>query len=316
MTNRRQFVGYGLAALAAASSSRSAWADDVEKKVFLDYTQKQLNEAYTQTVWAPNAKQVIDGYAKTSEEVRRKLPPVTYAYGDKPSERLDVFAPAGARGLPVMVFIHGGAWQQLSKEDSAGPAPVFVAAGAVYIAINFDNMPDNTLPGMVDQCRRALVWVGANATRFGGDPERIYVSGHSSGGHLTAVMLSTDWRACAAPAQLLKGGVVMSGMCDLAPVVLSVRGTYLKLSPEQVTEYSPIRHLNRFNCPVLVAWGTLESPEFKRQNRQLADALAGRARLAGVLRIKGANHFEVVNELNRADTSLTRATLALMGLTD
>ncbi len=313
MTNRRQFVGYGLSALAAATASRFARADDADKKVFLDYTQQQLNDAYTQTVWAPNAKQVIDGYAVTSAEVRRKLPPVTYAYGDKASEQLDVFAPANARGLPIMVFIHGGAWQQLSKDDSAGPAPVFVAAGAIYIAINFDNMPGNTLPGMVDQCRRALAWVGANAARFGGDSERIYVSGHSSGGHLTAVMLSTDWQAYGAAAQLLKGGVVMSGMGDLAPVVLSVRGTYLKLSPEQVVEYSPIRHLGRFNCPVIVAWGTLESPEFKRQNRQLADALAHRARLACVLQVKGANHFEVVNELNRADSDLSRATLALMG---
>ncbi|MDR3400377.1 MAG: alpha/beta hydrolase [Pandoraea sp.] len=313
MTNRRQFVGYGLSALAVASSSRFARADDADKKVFLDYTQKQLNDAYTQTVWAPNAKQVIDGYAVTSAEVRRKLAPVTYAYGDKPSEQLDVFAPANARGLPIMVFIHGGAWQQLSKDDSAGPAPTFVTAGAIYIAINFDNLPGNTLPGMVDQCRRALAWVGANATRFGGDPERIYVSGHSSGGHLTAVMLSTDWRAHGAPAQLLKGGVVMSGMGDLAPVVLSVRGSYLKLNPAQVSEYSPIEHLDRFNCPVIVAWGTLESPEFKRQNRQLADALTRRARLAGVFQVKGANHFEVVNELNRTDSDLSRATLALMG---
>lgn len=312
MIDRRQFVGYGLSALAACAS-RLALADDADRHVFLDYTQKQLDDAYTQTVWAPNAKQVIDGYASNSADVRRKLPPRTYAYGTKASEQLDVFAPAGARGLPVMVFIHGGAWQMLSKDDSSAPAPTFVANGAIYVAINFDNLPGNTLPGMVDQCRRALAWVGANATRFGGDPERIYVSGHSSGGHLTAVMLSTDWQAQGAPANLLKGGVVMSGMGDLAPVVLSTRGAYMKLNAAQVTELSPLQHLDRVTCPVIVAWGSRESPEFKRQNRQLADALTTRARLAGVYLVDGANHFEVVNELNRPDTGLSRATLALMG---
>ncbi|VVD79984.1 Carboxylesterase NlhH [Pandoraea pneumonica] len=314
MIDRRQFVRYGLGAMAAASMSPFAHAQDADKKVFLDYTQKQLDDAYTQTVWAPNAKQVIEGYTRTSEEVRQKLPPTTYAYGNKPSENLDVFAPQGARNLPVMVFIHGGAWQMLSKDDSSGPAPTFVGAGAIYVAINFDNMPGNTLPGMVDQCRRALAWVGANARRFGGDPERIYVSGHSSGGHLTAVMLTTDWKAHGAPAQLLKGGVVMSGMGDLAPVVQSVRGSYVKLSAAQVVEFSPIKQLDKTNCPALVAWGTLESPEFKRQNRELADALAGRARLAGVFQVRGANHFEVVNELNRPDSELSRATLALMNI--
>lgn len=309
--NRRGFLRAGATTLAVGALPVTAWAADAPT-VFLDYTQEQLDAAYTQTVWAPNAKEVIDGYETGSAAVRRAHPPETFSYGDRPSETLDVFAPANADRLPVMVFIHGGAWRALSKLSVSAPAMTFVGNGAIYVAIDFDNLPINTLPGMADQCRRALLWVWRNAARFGGDPDRIHVAGHSSGGHLAAVMLTTDWAALGAPPTLLKGGMVLSGMCDLYPVLLSVRSSYVKVSGRERDDLSPIRAMDRVVCPVVVAWGEKESPEFKRQSIQFADALGASGHLAGRFLLEGRNHFEVPNLLNDPNSSLSKAALRLM----
>jgi arylformamidase len=286
----------------------------VEPKIFLDYTQKTLDEAYDQRKWAPNAQAVIDRYTVDSAAVRAKMPPRTFRYGPSADETLDWFSTAKA-GAPVMVFIHGGAWRSLTKEDSAAPAPTFVEAGAHYVALNFATIPKVRLPDMVAQCRRALVWVRDNAARLGGDPERLYVSGHSSGGHLSGAMLTTDWTALGAPADLLKGGIAASGTHDLEPAMLSVRGAYLQLTPEEIRAYSPLRNIDRVRCPIVVAYGDRESPEFQRQSRAFFEALkAGANYPAELIVLPGVNHFEVVDTMNRPDGTLGRAALKLMGL--
>jgi arylformamidase len=286
----------------------------VEPKVYLDYTQKTLDEAYDQRRWAPNAQEVIDRYTTDSAAVRAKMPPRTFRYGPSADETLDWFSTAKA-GAPVMVFIHGGAWRSLTKEDSAAPAPTFVEAGAHYVALNFATIPKVRLPDMVAQCRRALVWVRDNAARLGGDPERLYVSGHSSGGHLSGAMLTTDWTALGAPADLLKGGLTASGTHELEPAMLSVRGSYLQLTPEEIRAHSPIRNIDRVRCPIVVAYGDRESPEFQRQSRAFFEALkAGATYPAELIVLPGVNHFEVVDTMNRSDGVLGRAALKLMGL--
>jgi arylformamidase len=288
----------------------------VETKVYLDYTQKELDDAYNQRLWAPNAQEVIDGYTTDSAAVRAKYPPRTFRYGPSADETLDWFAPVrAAAGAPIMVFIHGGAWRSLTKEDSEAAAPTFIESGAHYVALNFAVIPKVRLPDMADQCRRALLWVRENARRLGGDPDKLYVSGHSSGGHLAGVMLTTDWAALGAPASLLKGGLCGSGSFDLEPVMLSARGAYVKLSEDEKRALSPIRHVGRISCPVTVAYGTLETPEFQRQSRAFAAALKEGSRFpAELIVLEGVNHFEVAVTMNRPDGVLGRAALKLMGL--
>ena len=269
-------------------------------RVFLDYTQEALDKAYDQREWAPNALEVIARYTTNSAEVRKTYPPQTEKYGNSDAETLDIFAPKDAKGLPVMVFIHGGAWRLLTKDDSSAPAPTFVDNGCIYIALNFATIPAVRLPDMTEQCRTAISWLYANIARFGGDPAKIFVSGHSSGGHLCGVMLTTDWAARGAPANLIKGGVPMSGMYELYPVLLSARSSYVKVSPEEIVALSSMRHLDRLNCPVIVVNGDKETPEFQRQAREFATVVAGK------------NHFEVAEELNSASTPLAKAVLAMM----
>ena len=301
---RRLFVA-GAAGLMARPAAAAAPA-------FLDLSQSDLDDAYTQSVWAPDAPAIIAGYAQDSAAVRAAMPPRTERYGPGAAETLDLFIPPGATSVPVMVFLHGGAWRALGKDDASAAAPTFVGAGCIYAALGFDNIPATTLPGMADQVRRAMLWLAANIARFGGDPARLFIAGHSSGAHLCAVLLTTDWPALGQPADLLKGGACLSGMYELYPVLLSVRSSYVRLSPAEVDALSPLRHMSRVACPVLVGNGGRESPEFKRQADTFAAVLAGMGRLQARIVMPDLNHFQVPNQLNDPATPLSRAVLGMM----
>ncbi len=196
------------------------------------------------------------------------------------------------------------------------PAPTFAESGAIYVAIGFASIPKVRLPDMAHQVRSAVAWAYKNAQSFGGDPERLYLSGHSSGGHLCGVALVTDWSRYGVPATVLKGGLAVSGMFDLHPVLLSARASYVKISKEEEAALSAQRHLDRIACPIAVAFGDGERPEFKRQSRDFAAALQGKVKHASeLIEVKGANHFEIIETLDKPDGILGRAALKQMGLT-
>jgi len=226
-----------------------------EAKVYLNYDQEELDRNYDQRAWAPNADETIARWITGSAAARSSLRHrANLAYGSTEDERLDIF-PAARAGAPILVFIHGGAWRSLSKEDSCYAAPAFVAAGVNFVALNFANIPKVRLPDMVAQVRRGVAWVYRNARELGGDPNRLYVAGHSSGGHLAASVLVTDWRTHRLPNTIVKGGLCISGMYDLEPVILSARSSYVKLSKQEEMELSPARHLYALSCPVAIAYG-------------------------------------------------------------
>src|SRR3977135_1783645 len=163
-------------------------------KAFLDYDQAELDRQYDQRAWAPNAMEVINRYAADSEAVRHRLgEPETHPYGESRAATLDLFR-AHRPHAPIHVFIHGGAWRMLGKRDSAFAAETFVRAGAHFVALGFELLPVAPLDGRGGQFRSAIAWIFRNADRLGGDPKRIFISGHSSGAHLAATVLTTDWR--------------------------------------------------------------------------------------------------------------------------
>jgi len=214
-----------------------------------------------------------------------------------------------------MVFLHGGAWRAGDARSQAFAAEMFVNAGVHFVAPDFGLVMDIGLDGMVAQVRRAVAWMAANAASFGGDPTRIYVGGHSSGSHLAANVLVTDWaKDFGLPADLIKGGLCTSGMYDLKPVRLSARSSYVKFDDRIEHELSPIRHLARLRCPVVVAYGTKDSPEFQRQSREWADALRGIGRLHALVVGEGMNHFELPETLADPSSPLGRTVLSLLGL--
>lgn len=297
----------------------------MSEAVFLHYTQAELDRAYDQRAWAANAAEVIASYATISQAVKARYPFTTEHYGPGEDELLDIYPPVmaagpgasaatnGKAGAPVHVFVHGGAWQRLTKDESAFAAPAFVENGAIYIALNFSVLPKVRLPDMADQCRRAIVWISRNAWRFGGDPQRIHLSGHSSGGHLAAVLLTTDWKAMGLEASPLRSGLVASGMYDLGPVLLSARSSYVKLDKAEEDALSPMRHLDRVVCPIAVAYGDGETPEFKRHARDFAAALKAKVRHASLLvEGKNQNHFELALTLGKTDGLLGKIALEQM----
>jgi arylformamidase len=286
-----------------------------EPRVFLDYTQAELDRAYDQRAWAPTMTEDLARHAAASAALRERLPHhAGVAYGPTADETLDVF-PAAAANAPVHVLVHGGAWRRRLKDDMHFVAEPFVAAGAVFVALGFAVIPAVRLPDMAEQVRRAIAWICRNARSFGGDPGRLHLSGHSSGGHLAAVLLTTDWkRQAGVPADVLKSGLCVSGMYDLHPVLLSARSSYVDLHPDEIHALSPQRHLDRIRCPLTVACGERESPEFQRQARDFAAAVRATGRPVELIRVDGANHFEMLDLLGAKDGLLARVALAQMGL--
>ncbi len=230
--------------------------------VFLDYDQAALDAAYDQAAYAANREQLIRRRESESAAVRARFgAPQRVAYGSAVIEQLDVYRAHGER-RPVFVFIHGGAWRAGYARDCAAPAEMLAAAGAHYVVPDFSWVQDvgGSLEVLADQVCRAIAWVYHNAPGFGGDPSRLYLGGQSSGGHLAAVALTTDWRReFDLPADLIKGGLLVSGMYELAPVRLSKRSAYVAFDDGTVAMLSPLRHLDRLRAPLVVAYGTCEN---------------------------------------------------------
>lgn len=298
----------------------SSYAENARIKgprVWLDMDQKELDDAYDQTVYAPNQKLVANRRALASEATLRRLgPPERFAYGETDIEKLDVYRTARANA-PINVYIHGGAWRNGQAKDFAFPAEVFVNAGAHFVVVDFAQITEtggNLMP-MVQQVRSAVAWVYKNAARFGGDAERVYVTGHSSGAHLTGCTLVTDWQKnFGLPPSIIKGGLLISGMYDLKPVRLSKRSEYVKFTDEIEQALSSQRHLDKLNAPIIVAYGTEETPEFQRQNRDFAAAVTAAGKPVELIVGEGFNHFEMQETLGNPYGIAGRAALKLMNL--
>jgi len=287
--------------------------------VWLDMDQAQLDDAYNQAVYAPNRDRVAEQNELRNALAKARLgPPMKFAYGPNPAETLDVYR-TEREGGPVHVYIHGGTWRFGTAEQFAYLAEPFVHNGANAVILDFSPVEEaeDGLTTLVTQVRDAVAWSYRNAEQFGGDPERLHVSGHSSGGHLAATVLTTDWQGnYGLPPDLVKGGLCVSGMYDLEPVRLSWRNSYLHLTDEMVEALSPQRHIDQVRAPLLVAYGTYETPEFQRHARDFAAAVEAAGKPVELVVGTGFNHFEIRDTLGNEYGLLGRAVLEQMRLAE
>src|SRR6267378_1982502 len=285
-------------------------------KVFLDYAQDELDRAYDQSAYAPNREQLLARLAHASELVRRRLgAPARFSYGEAAIEGLDLYR-AKAERAPINVFVHGGAWRGGLARDYAFPAEMFLRAGAHYAALDFNNVLETggDLVPMAEQVRRGIAWVWRNAERLGADPRRVYVAGTSSGAHLGGVAATTDWTRYGLPPDAIRGYTLASGMYDLRAPRLSKRSAYVRFTDAAEQALSPQRHVERVNAPIVLLYGSHETPEFQRQTREFADALTRAGKSGELVRAEGYNHFELTETLGNPYGPLGRAVLAQMKL--
>jgi arylformamidase len=283
--------------------------------IFRGYDREALDREYDNRKKVANSAELLARGARESETTRGKLEcRLDLAYGEHAGERLDVFPAAGSGPAPVQVFIHGGYWQRLDKSDFSYVARGFVPAGAATVVINYALMPGVTLDELVRQCRAAVAWVHTHARAFGGDPDRIFVSGHSAGGHLTAMVLATDWTRFGTPSDVVKGACAISGLYDLEPIRLCYLNDVLRLTPDDVQHSSPVRLLPPPRGRLLLAVGGLEGPEYHRQTDDLAAAWRRGGLDVDVLDAAGHDHFTIVDQLGDPARELSRAMHRQMGL--
>jgi arylformamidase len=272
-----------------------------------------LDSQYNNRALVPDHPAILGRWAEASALARERMTcELDVSYGPTPAETLDVF-PAAAPDSPVLVFIHGGYWRALDKRDHSFVAPAFVNAGAMVVVPNYALCPAVGIDTIALQMVRSLVWTWRHAARYGGDPRRIVVAGHSAGGHLATMMLSCDWRSQGAdlPAQLVRAAVSVSGLYDLEPVrQVPFLKADLRLTPDLVRRLSPVR----FPAPpgrLVCAVGADESDEFRRQNG-LMRAAWGEAAVPVVQEVAQTNHFTVLHALVDAGEPLNGHLLGLL----
>jgi arylformamidase len=273
----------------------------------------QREREYSPSSCVPSSATIIAEYTSRSRQAERNLPcQKNLRWGDGPNETFDFFR-AASPNAPLLLFIHGGYWQELSKNDSLFTAPDCVANGIAYAAIDYTLAPRANLAAIVHQCRRAVASLHRQAATLGFDSHRLFVAGSSAGAHLAAMLLVCGWHETYGVREdAIAGAVLLSGIYDLAPLIGTYIDAPLHLTSADATALSPIRLRHGRPVPAIVACGEFETGESKRQSRDCAEKLRVEGFSVSEFEAAGTNHFDIVFGLADGTTTLGRATLKLI----
>lgn len=274
-----------------------------------------LDFQYNNRERVPQHAEIYAGWGPANAAVKADFETrLDVAFGGHAREKLDIFLPKGKGPFPIRLFFHGGYWMSRNKEDSHFIVRGQVEAGAVVISCEYALIPSVGMAELIRQCRAAVAWAWKNAASYGGDAGRLYVSGHSAGGHITAMLLATDWTAWGLPADAVKGGAALSGIFDLTPMRLCYIDDTLHLTAQDVADFSPITLAPAKGARTLVAVGGAETGEFLRQSRDFAAAWKAAGHAIELLEVPGANHFTILNHYADRGQALCQAMIRQMGL--
>ena len=286
----------------------------MRESVYKGFRKDELEYQYNPRESVPEFPELSKKRAEESKKARSTLKSfLNVSYGSCPREVLDIY-PADKPGGPVLVYIHGGYWRSGSKDDNCNFAPAFVKRGATVVLVEYDLCPKVTVSDIVRQTRASIAWVYRNILRYGGNPSKFYLSGHSAGGHLVAMALAHDWEKEGLPRDFIKGAVATSGVYDLDMVLHVSPNEQIRMTPELAKENSPFFNLPRPICPVLVSVGGAEPDGWKQMSKDFFQLCKERGLECEYLEIPGANHYTMSAHLADPSSPLAKAIFKQMAL--
>ena len=255
---------------------------------------EELEQQYSPSSCVNNFDELIEQYtvrSKVSEKSSKVQKDIRY--GEQDDELLDLFV-TNRSGAPLLVFIHGGYWQALSKNESTFAGSELAEAGVSYAAIDYTIAPKGKIAHMIDQCVKAVLWLKDNAANGGYSSDDIYLAGSSAGAHL-ATMTTLKLKEIIQPC--VKGLILLSGVYDVQPLVNTYVNDPLGLTMEEARMLSPLNYDLKDMPPALIYYGENETDEFKRQSQSFAKDIREAGSLADCKEISGYNHFDIVHQL-------------------
>ena len=282
---------------------------------YLDFTQEELIYQYSPREAVPEHPVWKAHWSLFSEYARSKYENISrVSYGSSKGQTLDIF-PAKNKNSPINIFVHGGFWRFLDSFDHSLVAPAVVDAGGASVLVNYDLCPTVSLHKVIEQVRLALKWVYENAEKVNGDKNKIYISGHSAGGHLASMLcISEPLLSLGLPKNVIKGATIVSAMLDLEPIFLVPGSEELMIEQNECKELSPVYNPPDPSIELVIAVGGLETTEWIRQTEDMLHVLKDQGSNYTFFKPEYDQHYSILFSLGNPCTLLCKAMLDQMNL--
>ena len=279
--------------------------------VYKGYDQADLDRQYNNRLHVPDYATYIAKWEMLSRQTEKDFPVVkNIPYAALPREQLDIY-PSLQPSSKTLVFIHGGYWHKWDKSSFQFIRTAFSNYGITTVLINYPLAPEVSIDQISASCRLAIHWISQNISAYNGDPGQLYIAGHSAGGHLSAMLLATDWKLFNLIPDTIKGVCVISGLFNLIPICLSDINKSLKMEMETALQNSPVQLLPVTQCPLSIVVGDNETNEFLDQSKELYTCWK-ESISAEIIQIPGLNHYSIVETILDPQSCLHQAMRRIM----
>lgn len=278
--------------------------------VYKNYDQQALNLQYNNRAQVPDHPSITKMWEDESRETEQVIKGIKdIPYGEAPREKSDIY-PSAFPLSKTLVFIHGGYWRNLDKSYFQFIAKAFQQYNLTIVITTYPLAPQVSINQIVSSCRKAIQWVFDNITQYNGNPDQVYLLGHSAGGHLAAMMMTANENM---KPFSLKGVLSMSGLFNLMPICLSEVNDTLQMDKNMADNNSPVLLQPNVACPLVLTVGGNETEEYKAQSEELYKQWKDYLPVQ-LIELEGLNHFSMVGDVLNTNSVLHIKTIELFGL--